>query len=118
MKLGGLSYIFNFQNDAQGGLRSNFPGRKDFLLREYWKCDLKSPIMCDIWAACLTLYILVTGRHPYPFTDLVTPLNNDAFFKTLPDMTMLSPELRDLLTWCFNSPTYTPPTIQMILVRN
>lgn len=40
VKIGGLSFFSDFSIDPLGGLRTNFPGRKDFLPPEYWQGSL------------------------------------------------------------------------------
>ena len=70
MKLGGLCYLSNFRNDMFGGLRSNRPGRKEFLLPEYWQGGRVSCYAADIWAAAVSLYVLVKGVDPFPIDRL------------------------------------------------
>ena len=70
MKLGGLCYLSNFRNDMFGGLRSNLPGRKEFLLPEYWQGGRVSCYAADIWAAAVSLYVLVKGVDPFPIDRL------------------------------------------------
>lgn len=99
-----------------GGLRTNFPGRKDFLPPEFWNGGLNSPIAGDLWSACLTLYILMTGTNPYYQMHLMDCISMKRSVETLPDMAMFSPELRSLLSQCLNPSIAKRLNIQQILV--
>ena len=116
VKLGGLSFLFYFKNDRMGGLRTNFPGRKDFLPPEFWNGGLNSPIAGDLWAACLTLYILVMGTNPYYQTHLMDYISMKKSVEMMPNMEMISPELRSLLSQGMNPSIANRLNIQQILV--
>lgn len=115
VKLGGLSFITNFSHDIFGGLRTNFPTRKDFLPPEYWQGGRISCYAVDIWSAVVTLYILVTGTNPFPIRRLDFHMETMSHYSTLPAMTGLSEELVQLLSSCMSPRLTQRLTINQIL---
>lgn len=117
IKLGGLCYLSNFRNDLFGGLRSNLPGRKEFLLPEYWQGGMVSCYAADIWAAVVSLYVLVKGVDPFPINRLDLHIEEMSHYSAFPEMEGLSEELQTLLRYCLNPKTSLRPTIETILVE-
>lgn len=37
VRLGGTCFLTDFTNELYGGLRNNLPGKKEYLLPEYWQ---------------------------------------------------------------------------------
>lgn len=117
VKLGGLCYLSNFRNDMFGGLRSNLPGRKEFLLPEYWQGGRVSCYAADIWAAAVSLYVLVKGVDPFPIDRLDRHMERMSHYSAFPEMEGFSAELQSLLQQCLNPRMAMRPTIETILVK-
>ena len=115
--MGGLCYLSNFRNDMFGGLRSNLPGRKEFLLPEYWQGGRVSCYAADIWAAAVSLYVLVKGVDPFPIDRLDRHMERMSHYSAFPEMAGFSAELQSLLQQCLNPRMAMRPTIETILVR-
>ncbi|KNB44395.1 serine/threonine protein kinase [Blastocystis sp. subtype 4] len=98
-----------------GGLRTNFPTRKDFLPPEYWQGGRISSYAVDIWSAIVTLYILVMGVNPFSIHRLDDHMETMSHYHTLPNMTGLSDELTQLLSSCMNPRLTQRLTINQIL---
>lgn len=70
----------------------------------------------DIWAACVTLYVLIKGHFPFPLDNIEGHILNMSTYNAIPDLSGFSPELTDLLTRCFSPNINNRLTIKEILV--
>lgn len=116
VKLGGLSYLSSFQDDSFGGLRLNLPGKKEFVLPEYWQGFHVSCFAADIWAAAVSLYVLVKGTNPFPIRHLDQHIEKMINYSVTPELGGFSDELFQLLSLCMSPKLTLRPTLDAILV--
>ena len=127
VKLGGTYYLTDFSTDSFGGLRNNLPGRKEYLLPEYLQSknrgysdiSIDGFVSCyaaDIWAACVSVYVMIKGYYPCPLESIETHLRQMTSYHDIPNLSGLSKELQDLLAQCFSPVISKRPTLQDILV--
>ena len=117
IKLGGLSFLSSFQDDLYGGLRLNLPGKKEFLLPEYWQGCRVSCYAADIWAAVVSLYVLIKGIDPFPIKHLDEHIERMSNYSVIPKLDGFSEELHSLLESCMSPKMAMRPTINQILVE-
>ena len=70
----------------------------------------------DIWAACVSLYVMIKGYYPFPLESIETHLRQMTSYHDIPNLSGLSKELQDLLAQCFSPVISKRPTLQDILV--
>ena len=127
VKLGGTCFLTDFSTDSFGGLRHNLPGQKEYLLPEYWQSNNRGfPLIlidgfvscyaADIWAACVSLYVMIKGYYPFPLENIELYMRQMTSYDDLPNLSGLSEELQDLLTHCFSPVISKRPTLKDILV--
>lgn len=116
VKLGGLSFLSSFQDDAFGGLRLNLPGKKEFVLPEYWQGFHVSCFAADIWAAAVCLYVLVKGTNPFPIRHLDQHIEKMVNYSVIPELDGFSDDLLQLLQLCMSPKLTLRPTLDQILV--
>lgn len=126
VRLGGTCFLTDFTNELYGGLRNNLPGKKEYLLPEYWQGTLiiiisfigflVSCFSADVWAACVSLYVLIKGDYPFHLDNLELHLHNMTHYEEVPNMEGFSPELTDLLSRCLSPSTDKRLSINSILV--
>lgn len=116
VKLGGLTFLSSFQDDAFGGLRLNLPGKKEFVLPEYWQGFHVSCFAADIWAAAVCLYVLVKGTNPFPIRHLDQHIEKMVNYSVIPELDGFSDDLLHLLQLCMSPKLTLRPTLDQILV--
>lgn len=86
------------------------------MLPEYWQGFHVSCFAADIWAAAVTLYVLVKGTNPFPIRHLDQHIERMVNYSVTPDLTGFSDELLHLLQLCMSPKLALRPTLDQILV--
>lgn len=78
---------------------------------------LFSSYSADIWSIGVSLYILIYGRLPIRFSNLMDYMVKMKNYNSLPPLDGISSELKQLLTSLLNPDVSLRPTIKGILVN-